>query len=129
DQEAVEVVPSTQAHRDRYKLRTLALDAKLLLIGIPVFLWTMAPIYHLFLFAISPKESALGGAVWPTHPTLLNFRIVFMQQHHYLSHFWRQLWNSLLIAVTTGMLTLFVATTAAFAISRLKVKGGRIVMN
>ncbi|HXI57265.1 MAG TPA: carbohydrate ABC transporter permease, partial [Polyangia bacterium] len=38
-----------------YKLRTLALDAKLLLIGIPVFLWTMAPIYHLFLFAISPK--------------------------------------------------------------------------
>jgi multiple sugar transport system permease protein len=112
-----------------YKLRTLALDAKLLLIGIPVFLWTMAPIYHLFLFAISPKESALGGAMFPEHPTLLNFRIVFMQQHHYLSHFWRQLWNSLLIAVSTGVLTLFVATTAAFAISRLKVKGGRIVMN
>jgi multiple sugar transport system permease protein len=112
-----------------YKLRTLALDAKLLLIGIPVFLWTMAPIYHLFLFAISPKESALGGAMFPEHPTLLNFRIVFMQQHHYLSHFWRQLWNSLLIALSTGVLTLFVATTAAFAISRLKVKGGRIVMN
>jgi multiple sugar transport system permease protein len=39
------------------------------------------------------------------------------------------LWNSLLIAVTVGLLTLFVATCAAFAISRLKVKGGRTIMN
>ena len=30
--------------------------AKLLLVGIPVLLWTMLPIYHLFLFAISPKD-------------------------------------------------------------------------
>ena len=112
-----------------YSFRLLATDAKLLLVGIPVFLWTILPIYHLLLFAISPKESALGGALWPDHPTLQNFRIVFYQQHHYLFHFWRQLWNSLLIAVTTGVLTLFVATTAAFAISRLRVKAGRTVMN
>jgi multiple sugar transport system permease protein len=112
-----------------FNFRGVATDAKLLLIGIPVFLWTMAPIYHLFLFAISPKESALGGILWPDHPTLNNFKIVFNQDHHYLSHFWRQLWNSLFIAVSTGVLTLFVATTAAFAISRLKVKGGRTVMN
>ena len=39
-------------------LRGVANEAKLLLIGIPVFLWTLLPIYHLFLFAISPKESA-----------------------------------------------------------------------
>ena len=36
-------------------------EAKLLLVGIPVLIWTMLPIYHIFLFAISPKESALGG--------------------------------------------------------------------
>jgi len=39
------------------------------------------------------------------------------------------MWNSFIIAVTVGILTLFVATSAAFAISRLKVKGGRAVMN
>jgi multiple sugar transport system permease protein len=111
------------------KWRTVATEAKLLLIGIPVLLWTMLPIYHLFLFAISPKESALGGKLWPDHPTLQNFRIVFMEQHHYLEHFWLQMWNSLIIAVTVGALTLFVATCAAFAISRLKVRGGRAVMN
>ena len=50
--------------------RGVTTEAKLLLIGIPVFIWTMLPIYHLFLFAISPKESALGGQLWPDHPTL-----------------------------------------------------------
>ena len=104
-------------------------EAKLLLIGIPVLIWTMLPIYHLFLFAISPKESALGGQLWPTEPTLQNFRIVFLQQHHYLDHFWLQMWNSLIIAVAVGVLTLVIATGAAFAISRLKVKGGRLMMN
>jgi multiple sugar transport system permease protein len=109
--------------------RKVGTEAKLLLIGIPVLLWTMLPIYHLFLFAISPKESALGGKLWPDHPTLQNFRIVFMEQHHYLENFWLQMWNSLIIAVAVGALTLFVATGAAFAISRLKVRGGRAVMN
>ena len=111
------------------KLRQVTTEAKLLLIGIPVLLWTMLPIYHLFLFAISPKESALGGQLWPDHPTLQNFRIVFSAQHHYLEHFWLQMWNSLIIAVATGVLTLVIATGAAFAISRLKVRGGRLMMN
>jgi multiple sugar transport system permease protein len=110
-------------------LRAVGNEATLLLIGIPVFLWTILPIYHLFLFAISPKESAFSGHLWPDHPTLRNFSIVFGQKHYFLSHFWIQLWNSLVIAVATGVLTLLVATGAAFAISRLRVRGGRIVMN
>ena len=110
-------------------LRAINTEAKLLLIGIPVFIWTMLPLYHMFLFAISPKESAFAGKLWPDHPTLHNFGVVFRQEHFYLHHFWEQLWNSVAIALATGGITLFVATTAAFAISRLKVKGGRTVMN
>ena len=109
--------------------REIATEAKLLLIGIPVLIWTMLPIYHLFLFAISPKESAFAGKLWPDNPTLHNFGVVFRQEHFYLHHFWQQFWNSLVIAVATGIITLLVATTAAFAISRLKVKGGRAIMN
>ena len=59
-------------------------EAKLLLIGIPVLIWTLLPIYHLFLFAISTKDEAFGGRLWPEHPTLRNFEIVFRQQHHFL---------------------------------------------
>jgi len=109
--------------------RTIAAEAKLLLIGIPVFLWTILPVYHMFLFAISPKESAFAGNLWPDHPTLNNFAIVLQEKHYYLNHFWRQMGNSLVIAVATGLITLLVATFAAFAISRLKVRGGRLVMN
>jgi multiple sugar transport system permease protein len=110
-------------------LRAVGTEAKLLLIGIPVLIWTMLPLYHMFLFSISPKESAFSGKLWPDHPTLHNFEVVLKQQHYYLSHFWQQLWNSLLIAVATGVFTLLIATFAAFAISRLKVQGGRLVMN
>ncbi|HVE48894.1 MAG TPA: carbohydrate ABC transporter permease [Casimicrobiaceae bacterium] len=107
----------------------IAGEAKLLLIGIPVFLWTMLPIYHLFLFAISPKDDAFAGKLWPDHPTLRNFEIVFGQKHYYLNHFWQQMGNSLVIAVAVGAITLIVATTAAFAISRMRAPGGRMVMN
>jgi multiple sugar transport system permease protein len=89
----------------------------------------MIPVYHLFLFAISSKDSATSGRLWPKEPTLQNFDFVFNQKHFYLDHFWIQMWNSVLIAVTVGALTLFISTAAAFAISRLKVRGGRTVMN
>ena len=110
-------------------LKKVATEAKLLLIGIPVFLWTIIPVYHLFLFSISTKDSATSGRLWPEHPTWQNFDFVLHQKHFYLDHFWVQMGNSLLIAVAVGLITLFVATSAAFAISRLKVAGGRWVMN
>jgi multiple sugar transport system permease protein len=110
-------------------LREVSTEARLLLIGIPVFIWTMLPIYHLFLFSISPKEEAFSGQLWPAHPTLNNFAIVFGQKHYFLRDFWIQFWNSIVIAVAVGALTLFIATIAAFSISRLRVPGGRLVMN
>lgn len=110
-------------------LRKISTEAQLLLIGIPVLLWTLIPVYHMFLFAISERDTATSGRLWPKNPTLQNFDIVFQQKHFYLNHFWQQMANSLGIAVAVGAITLFVATCAAFAISRLKVRGGRTVMN
>ena len=113
----------------KFSWRKASREAQLLLVGIPVLLWTLIPVYHLFLFAISPRDTATSGRLWPDHPTMQNFTTVFQQQHFYLNHFWLQLGNSLLIAVGVGVLTLIIATCAAFAISRLRVPGGRTVMN
>ena len=110
-------------------LREAGNEARLLLIGIPVLIWTLIPIYHMFVFAISPKEDAFSGKLWPAHPTLHNFEIVFHQQHYFLRDFWIQLGNSTVIAASVGVLTLVIATAAAFAISRLRVPGGRMVLN
>jgi len=109
--------------------RKVSREAQLLLVGIPVLLWTLIPVYHLLLFALSPRDKATSGRLWPENPTLQNFEIVFGQKHFYLNHFWIQLGNSLMIAVAVGAITLAIATCAAFAISRLKVRGGRTVLN
>ena len=109
--------------------KKISSEARLLLIGIPVLIWTLFPIYHMVLFSISPRDTATSGRIWPENPTLQNFDIVFKRDHFYLDHFWTQLGNSFVIAITVGALTLFIATSAAFAISRLKVRGGRTVMN
>ena len=109
--------------------RNTLTEAKLLLIGIPLFLWTMIPVYHLVLFSISPRDSATSGRLWPKEPTLQNFNFVFYQKHFYLDYFWIQLGNSVLIATAVAFLTLVISTFAAFAISRLRVNGGRTVLN
>jgi len=122
---------SARAPRPRLagRLRGLVSEAGLWLVGIPVLLWTMLPIYHMLLFALSTKDSAFSGRLWPQPATLRNVEIVFAQQHHYLGNFWAQIGSSVIIAAATGLLTLVVATMAAFAISRLRVRGGRWVMN
>jgi multiple sugar transport system permease protein len=104
-------------------------EARLWLIAIPVLLWTLAPIYHLFMLSVSNQQAMLDGRLWPLAPTLQNYQIVFQQKHYYLTHFWKQFGTSVFVAVATGVITLLLATLAAFAISRLKVKGGRMVMN
>jgi len=110
-------------------MKRFVTEARLWLIGIPVAIWTLLPIYHLFLFSISSKEEAFSGKLWPDHPTLRNFGIVFREENYFLNHFWRQFGNSLVIAVAVGVITLAIAAAAAFAISRLKVRGGRVVLN
>jgi len=66
-------------------LKSVATEAKLLLIGIPVFIWTLVPIYHMFIFTISSKDSATSGRLWPKEPTLQNFDFVFHQKHFTLT--------------------------------------------
>lgn len=120
---------SSAASARPFNWRGLREEAGLWLIAIPVLLWTLIPIYHMLLFAISKKDSAFAGKLWPDEPTLRNFGLVFREQHHYLNHFWSQLGSSVLIAFMTGLLTLAIATGTAFAISRLKLRGGRWIMN
>ena len=74
-------------------MRKYSKDALLVLMAIPILLWTLIPIYHIFLFAISSKDSAFSGALWPDKPTFRNFETIAQQHHFYLHHFWIQIWN------------------------------------
>src|SRR5436189_32380 len=63
-------------------------EAFLLLMAIPILLWSLLPIYHIFLFSISSKDSAFSGALWPNLPTLRNFGHIAKQKHFYLYQIW-----------------------------------------
>lgn len=104
-------------------------EGKLVLVAIPILIWTLIPLYHLLVMAITPKSETFAGALWPKRPTLDNFGTVIHQDHYYLEHFWIQLWNSAVVAVAVCALTLFIAAGATFAISRLRVRGGTLVSN
>ncbi|MHB1651352.1 MAG: sugar ABC transporter permease [Desulfitobacteriaceae bacterium] len=58
----------------------------------------------------------------PVTPTLENYRFLFTMKHHI---FFTWLSNSALIAVSTTLLGLFLATTAAYALSRFRFPGHR----
>ena len=100
-----------------------------MLIGAIILVWTLIPIYHLFVMSITPRVETFAGALWPSRPTLENYETVVKQGHYYLHHFWEQLWNSAFVAVMVCIITLVIASTATFAISRLRVRGGRLVSN
>jgi multiple sugar transport system permease protein len=110
-------------------VRKLFNEARLILLGIIILIWTLIPLYHLLVMSLTPKAETFAGAVWPEKPTFENYGIVLNQEHYYLEHFWQQLWNSVFVAVMVCAITLAIASSATFAISRLKVRGGRTVSN
>jgi multiple sugar transport system permease protein len=101
----------------------------LYLTGIGVLVWTVLPIYHLVLIALAPSEKAVASGLLPQSVTLQNFQDVLGARHHLVQYFWQQLFNSVLIAVATSLITLTIGIGANFAISRLQLPGGRAITN
>ena len=82
-------------------------EAKLLLIGIPVLIWThAADLPPVPVRDLAQGVGVRGASSGPTIRRCATSRSCSGEKHHYLSHFWLQLWNSLLIAVAVGVLTL-----------------------
>ena len=104
-------------------------EARLLLFGALILFWTLLPIYHMFMLAVTPVKEAVGTALWPDHPTLENFRIVIQQDHFFLRNFWIQLGNSILTALIVCALVLAISAAASFAIARLRVGWGGLLAN
>ncbi len=98
-------------------------------LGVVVLFWTLAPLYNMAIMSITPINAIFAGKLWPDNPTLANYGIVFRQENHYLTHFWRQLWNSVLIAGGSLVIVLAIATLASFAVGRLRLRFGPFVNN
>ena len=112
-----------------YAARNALSEGAFLLMGVVILIWTLLPIYHMVMLSLTPLSDSFGGRFWPDNPTLENFRIVFAEDHFFLQDFWRQLWNSIFVALATMVMVLVVASLASFAISRLKLRYGHVISN
>jgi len=100
-----------------------------IIISVVILFWTLLPIYNMIIVAMEPKDAVFSGSPWPRDLTFVNFWTVFTQNFWYLSHFWRQMLNSLIIALVTSVLVIAIGTITSFAIHRLKLRFGFLLSN
>ena len=92
-------------------------------------IWTLVPIYNIFMVALESKGDVFTSTLFPDRPSLDSFWIVLTQGYWYLEFFWAQFGNSLYIGVATVFFTLAIGSLASFAIGRMRVKFGWLLSN
>ena len=90
-------------------------------------LFLLFPFYWTFLTSIKPENELYGKVVtyWTAHPTFEAYKKLFTSTVDFLS----AMKNSLLVAACTTLLTLVVATMAAYAFSRYDFVGRKVLMS
>jgi multiple sugar transport system permease protein len=115
----------------RYRLRRVLIEAGSVVLGIVILIWSLAPIYNMFLIALDPEEGEIefDGNLWPPEPSLEGFRSVITQGARYLEDFWHQFGTSLYIGLLTMVLTVLIGSLASFAVSRMRLSKGSLLTN
>jgi len=108
--------------RARRRWQRLAAAAGSATLAAALLIWTLLPIYNMFLIALDPEEGEIefAGNLWTPEPSLDGFIDVVTQHARYLENYWYQFGNSLIIGVLTTLLTLAIGSLAAFAVSRMR---------
>ena len=117
--------------RRRHRLRGVLTEAGAMMLGVVVLIWSLAPVYNMFLIALDPEEGEIefDGNLWPPEPSLEGFRAVVTQEARYLEDFWQQFGNSLYIGVSTMVLTMLIGSLASFTVSRMRLAKGSLLTN
>jgi len=113
----------------RYRLRRNLKEVAALAVGALVLIWTLTPLYNMVAVSLEKHGNVFTNDIWPKHPSLESFWIVFTQGYWYLADFWRQFGNSLYVGVATVVLTLLIGSLASFSISRMRIRYGWVLSN
>ena len=97
------------------------------ILGIALLIWTLVPLYNMFLIALSEDGDEFTGAIWPQDWNWDSFRVVWEEDYWYLENFWRQLGNSTYMALATMVLTVLIASLVSFALGRMRLRRAWIV--
>ncbi len=101
----------------RRMLRWLGRAAFALLVGV-ITLYTLFPFYWAVVSSLKQGSALFEVEAWPRDPAWQNYVRVFIEQP-----FGRNLLNSVVVATSVVLISLFLAVTAAFALGRIRFFG------
>jgi multiple sugar transport system permease protein len=128
---------STIAHRKAsglhsilyYRLRRYLVEAVCIALGLFLAAWSLAPIYNMWMIALSRHDDIFSGSLWPEDPSLQSFKIVFTEGYWYLERFWHQFANSFYVGFMVMFLTLLIGSLASFTVGRMRLRNGWMLTN
>jgi multiple sugar transport system permease protein len=112
-----------------YRLHRYGVEALCMAIGLLLAIWSVTPLYNMWLIALNSHDDIFSGALWPESPTLESFRVVVTEDFWYLARFWHQFGNSFIVGLMTMFMTLLIGTLASFTVGRLRLRHGGWLTN
>jgi multiple sugar transport system permease protein len=122
---------SGRRNRRHYRLRRAFIEAGSMVLGLVLLIWSLLPVYNMFLIALDPEEGEVefSGNLYPPEVSLEAFSDVVTQEARYLEDFWHQFGNSIYIGLMTMVLTVLIGSLASFAVSRMRLAKGSLLTN
>ncbi len=115
--------------RPHYRLRRYGMEAVAMAFGVVLAIWSVLPIYNMWMIALDGHDDVFSGSIWPENPTLESFRVVVTQDFWYLARFWHQFGNSFYVGLSVMFLTLAIGSLASFTVGRMRIRHGWMLSN
>lgn len=107
-------------HARHWTVRAFLAAGSALLAGM-ILIWSLLPVYNMFLIALDPTgHNEFAADVWPSHPTLNAFTTLWTGGEEDVRDIWPQFGNSIFIGAIVTVLTVLVGSWAGFAIGRMR---------
>ena len=113
----------------RYRLRRNATEVLAIAFGLLIAIWSLLPIYNMWMIALDSHDDVFSGTIWPEHPSLDAFRVVVTEDFWYLAKFWHQFANSFYVGFGVMFLTIGIGSLASFTIGRMRIKYSWMLSN
>jgi multiple sugar transport system permease protein len=96
-------------------------EASSVLLGIVLLIWSLIPVYNMFLVALDPEgHNEFTDTIWQPHPTLDAFAALWSDEVEDVRDIWPEFGNSIYIGLLVMTLTIVIASLVSFAIGRMR---------